>query len=96
MEACAICNRELAEPADLHHLIPKTFGGKQLIRLHRICHQKLHTVFSERELLHFKGDLIPIVENEQMRTFITWVRKKDPGFYDTSKDTKNRKAKRKR
>jgi len=95
-ELCSICGRQLAEPSDLHHVIPKTFGGKQLIRLHRICHQKLHTVFSERELLHFNGDLTPMLEHEQVRTFIAWVRKKDPSFYDTSKDTKVRKSKRRK
>jgi 5-methylcytosine-specific restriction endonuclease McrA len=95
-DACSICGRPLAQPIDLHHVIPKTFGGKQLIKLHKICHQKVHSVFSERELMHFNGDLSPILEHEQIRAFITWVRKKDPSFYDVSKDTKARKSKRRR
>ena len=54
MLMCPLCNRELGtEWIDEHHLIPKTFKGKETITLHRICHEKIHSTFSERELYNY-------------------------------------------
>lgn len=97
MESCGICGRELGTIlVEEHHLIPKTFKGKVTVPLHKICHQKLHTVFSERELLLYYHTFDRILENEVMQVFVKWVANKDPGFYIKSKDTKERNGKRRR
>jgi hypothetical protein len=97
MDKCGICHRELGTVLiEDHHLIPKTFKGKDTVPIHKICHQKIHTVFSERELLNYYHTFDRIRDHSEMEKFIKWVEKKDPGFYDKSKDTKERNGKRRR
>lgn len=90
-----MCARELGTiNVDAHHLIPKTFKGKELVDLHKICHRKIHATFTERELLHHYHTFERINAHEQIAAFIKWVAKKDPGFYDGSKETTERKKRR--
>lgn len=95
---CPICNRPMlmGSSVDEHHLIPKTFKGKETVLMHKICHNKLHTVFSEREMQHYYHTIERLLENEEIQKFIIWVSKKHPEFYDSNKDTKRRKSKRRR
>lgn len=96
MNICPLCDRELIKGSsiDEHHLIPKTFKGRDTITLHRICHQKIHHTFSERELLNFYHTVERIRAHEEIQKFVKWVKKKDPLFYGKNKDTKNRRRKR--
>lgn len=95
---CPLCKRPLVDgpSIDKHHLIPKTFGGKDTVVLHKICHHKIHSVFTERELQHYYHTIERLLENEEIKKFVKWVVKKDPEFYDHSKDTTRRKKKRRR
>lgn len=91
---CPICERELIPgiSIDDHHLIPKTFRGKEKIILHKICHRKIHSVFTERELQHHYYTIERLREHEEIIKFVKWVSKKHPEFYDGSKETKQRKG----
>ena len=91
---CALCGRELAEPANKHHLIPVSKGGKNTptILLHKICHDKIHAVFSEKELKKQYSTISALQESEEIATFIKWVRKKEPAFYDKSVKTRKRRT----
>ena len=93
---CPICNRELDGSlfVEFHHLIPKTFKGKDGIDVHKICHQKIHSVYSERELQHYYHTVERIMDNDEMQKFVKWVAKKDIDFYDKNDETKSRKSKR--
>jgi len=93
---CPICNRKLGKATDNHHLIPKTFGGKDKITIHKICHSKIHSMFTERELQHHYHTIERLLLHEEMQKFVKWVKKKDPEFYDHSEDTHQRKSKRRR
>jgi len=96
-DVCPICKRKLGtENIDEHHLIPKAFKGKEKFPLHKICHRKIHATFSERELKNYFYTWEAILETEEMRKFVKWVSKKEPGFYSGSKETSNRKSKRRR
>lgn len=93
-QECGICGRPLGTTdVQFHHLIPKTFKGTVTVPLHKICHQKAHATFTERELLSFYHTLERIRDHEIMKKFIMWVRKKPPEFYDKN-DRANRKKKR--
>lgn len=95
MQKCPICGRDLgSERIQKHHLIPKTFKGKETIDLHQICHRKIHATFSERELLNYYFTVERILENEHIQAFVKWVKNKHPSFYDFSKETADRKSKR--
>ena len=79
-----------------HHLIPATFKGKDTVTLHIGCHDKLHHVFSEKEMEHYYHTIERLLEHEEIQKFVIWVKNKPPEFYVKHKDTKERKRKRKR
>lgn len=92
---CPICGRELGDEYDEHHLIPKTFRGKVKDKLHKICHQKIHSCISERELNNYFNTWERIKEHHEIKKFIEWVNKKPIDFYVISKDSNERNKKRK-
>jgi 5-methylcytosine-specific restriction endonuclease McrA len=95
IEFCPLCERELGDKLiDRHHLVPKTFGGKDLIELHRICHRKIHATFSERELLNYYFTIDRIKEHSEIQKFIVWVKKKPIDYYSGSDETNARYSKR--
>lgn len=85
---CPICDREMINgpSVDYHHLIPKTFKGKETIKIHRICHRKLHTLFTEREMAKYYHTIERIREHSEVQKFIKWVSRKHPEFYAGSKN----------
>ena len=95
---CPICNRDMipGKSLDDHHLIPRTFKGKETVALHKICHRKLHSVLTEREMQHYYHTVERLLEHEEIKKFIKWVKKKDPEYYSGSKETKGKKSKRRR
>ena len=97
MKKCPICHRILLEGTyDEHHLVPKTFKGKETIIIHRMCHTKLHATFSENEMYQFYHTVERIIEHPEIQKFIKWISKKAPGFYDKNEDTTQRRRKRKK
>lgn len=83
-QICTICTRPLGNKnISKHHLIPKSRGGKdsELIEIHNICHQKIHSVFTLKELRDEFNTVEKLVNHEEMRKFIKWVAKKAPEFY---------------
>lgn len=88
---CPLCSRLLgAVQVDRHHLIPKTFKGKDQFLVHKICHRKIHSVFTERELLQHFHTWEALRSAPEIAAFIAWVARKPPGFY-TSTATSNKK-----
>jgi hypothetical protein len=84
-ENCPICQRELGSiNTSRHHLLPKSKGGTfdDTILLHNICHQKIHSVFTNRELETVYHTVEQLRSHEEMQKFIKWVRKRPPGFYE--------------
>ena len=49
---CPICNRMMIEgpSVDKHHFVPKSEGGVDTVFIHRVCHSKIHSLFTEKEL----------------------------------------------
>lgn len=94
-QLCPLCGRHMPQGCyDEHHLIPKTFGGVETVRLHKICHDKLHHTFSEREMAQWYHTLDQLLQDEQIQKFVKWVKKQPNDFYSKNKDTKERNKKR--
>lgn len=96
MEAikCPLCGRELGtKKISKHHLIPKSKGGKytDTVMLHNICHQKIHSLFSEKELKRNYNTIEKLLTNEDMQKFVKWVAKKPPEFYDGNRSANRKK-----
>jgi hypothetical protein len=92
IKICPLCLREIAMPANLHHLLPLSQGGAgtETVLLHLICHNKIHSLFTEKELAKSFNSIPKLLANEDIRKFINFVGKQPPGYFD-----RNQKAKRK-
>ena len=91
---CPICERELGtKNTSKHHLTPKSRGGKSdvLVELHNICHQKIHSLFTTKELKEDFDSVDKLLENEEMVKFVKWVAKKAPAFYQRNHKANRRK-----
>ena len=90
---CQICKRKLGtENISKHHLVPKSRGGKdgETILIHNICHQKIHSLFTEKALSESYNTVEKLIASEELAKFIKWVSKKDPSFYQRNRRFKNR------
>jgi 5-methylcytosine-specific restriction endonuclease McrA len=91
---CPLCGRELGTAnIDRHHLVPKSLKGKEQFPIHKICHRKIHAVFTERELLRHYHTWEALQGHEAIRAFIDWAANKAPDFYTRTR-TANSKRRR--
>ena len=81
---CALCGRPIPSgvPASLHHLVPKSKGGKggPVVLLHHICHKEIHATLREAELARNYATPEALRAHPRLARFIEWVRKRPPGF----------------
>ena len=85
--ACPVCSRMMlstGRSVDRHHLIPRSKGGKEQELVHRMCHQKIHSLFSENELKREYCTWEALRMHPDMQTFISWIQKKAIDYYDTN------------
>jgi hypothetical protein len=92
IEHCPLCGRVLPRDAtvDEHHLVPKSQGGREAFRIHRICHRKIHATFTEAQLARDFNTWQALRAHEAIQSFIKWVAGKDPSYYDNSRAAKSR------
>jgi hypothetical protein len=92
---CGICGRPLGTKLiDAHHLVPKTFKGKETVQLHKICHRKVHSVFTEKEMEKYYNTIQRLHEHSDIQAFAKWVANKPLDYYSGSDETQRRKGKR--
>ena len=91
---CPLCGRGLVGPYNRHHLLPLSKGGKNTptIQLHKICHDKIHAIFTEMELKRQYNTIEKLQQHEEMAKFIKWVQNKEPEFYDKFVKLKSRRV----
>lgn len=89
---CPICDRDMIKGPfiDKHHFTPKCRGGKKTQYLHKVCHRKIHSIWTEKELEKDFNDPNKVCAHPEMIKFIAWIKKKEPNFYDKN-STHNRK-----
>ena len=92
-ETCPLCGRTLGDVnVDRHHLVPKAFKGKEQFFVHKICHRKIHSVFTERELLQKYHTWAALQGHPDIHVFIAWVARKPAAFYATTATSNKKKA----
>lgn len=77
-DKCPMCGQEMTnENSNLHHLVPVLKGGRkgETVRLHKVCHEKIHSVWSENELRDIYNNMDIINRDERIVKFVKWVRK---------------------
>jgi 5-methylcytosine-specific restriction protein A len=88
---CPLCKRDVDKYSD-HHLIPKSRGGKELIRICIDCHRQLHALYDNKTLETDLNTTESIIDNEQFSKYIKWVKRKKCGVVHKAK--RSRKTKR--
>lgn len=91
---CPLCGRPLLDDAstDLHHPVPRSHGGRDVVPMHRVCHQKIHSVFTEAELASTYHHWPALRDHPAIADFIRWIARKPPGFYDRNRTTNARRG----
>ncbi len=92
---CPICRREMYDDGksiNRHHFIPKCRKGRAQEYVHTVCHNTIHSIWTEKELEREFSDPETINANEEIQKFIKWIQKRDPLFYIKTK-TNARKSK---
>ena len=86
---CALCGRPVPRDVaqSLHHLIPRSKGGKggPTVLLHHICHKEIHATLREAELARAFNTPEALRAHPRLARFIDWVRKRPPGFLGRSR-----------
>ncbi len=74
---CPLCGRPMlpGPSTDRHHWMPRAEGGGPWSYMHRICHKKLHSLFSERELAREYSDAERLLTHPDIASFVKWVRR---------------------
>lgn len=93
---CPICKRDMikGKSVDEHHFIPKSKKGKEKTLLHVICHRKLHSVFSEKEMANYYNTPERCLEHKEIQTFVKWVAKKEPEYTSSNREHNDKKKRR--
>lgn len=91
--SCPICDREMIKDlfVDRHHFIPVSRGGKEWKWLHKVCHNKIHSLFTEKELERNFDTPEKLKAHPEISKFIEWIKNKPLDFYikhDRHKDKK--------
>ena len=90
---CPLCDRAIPKSQrDVHHLIPKSHGGRHTAVLHHICHRQIHAVFTENELARKYNSIELLKLQEDMVSFIEWVRLKPDHFFERTRKSRRLKA----
>ena len=63
-----------------HHWVPRAYGGRAWATLHVICHKKIHSVLSDRDLADGYGTAKALRQHPEIAAFIKWVRRR-PATY---------------
>jgi hypothetical protein len=91
-DACELCARNA--PLTRHHLIPRALHDKGYVqrrfdRRERItatlwvcrpCHDKIHLLFSEKELALTYNSREALLLDERLRAFVEWLARKPAGL----------------
>jgi len=79
---CPLCYRPLVSgpSVDEHHLTPRSQGGKDRYRIHKVCHRKIHEALSEKELARRYASWESLRQHPEIAAFVDWVKRRPPEF----------------
>jgi hypothetical protein len=90
---CSICDRDMWEgtSCNKHHFTPKSRGGRETVTIHRVCHSKIHSILTEKQLERNYNTPDKLRAHPEMKKFIVWLKKKEPDFYSRATKHKDKK-----
>jgi hypothetical protein len=86
---CVFCNRENILTRG-HHIIPKSRGGKEIVRTCESCEDFIHSRWSHNELRDTYNNVQTILNSEDFSKFLKWLLKQKPGIKYKSKKHSDR------
>lgn len=88
---CPVCDQETAENnSSKHHVVPKSRGGRDTVRICNTCHKQLHALFTNKELAQIET-IEALKEFESVQKYVLWKGKK--GFAGKLKTKKSKRVK---
>lgn len=92
MGSCPLCGRDMVAGSSVnrHHLLPKCKGGRETVLMHRVCHRKIHSLFSEKELESSYATADALLEHPDIKAFVLWLVGKPAEFYVSSSTSKRK------
>ncbi|MDA3820466.1 MAG: HNH endonuclease [Candidatus Delongbacteria bacterium] len=93
---CPLCGRDMfcGKSVSEHHVVPKSMGGNEKLFMHHICHNKIHSLFTEREQAAGYNNFSALQSHPEVKKIIKWVCKQPPEYVDKNKISKRLKQKR--
>lgn len=88
-DSCPFCKREMIHK-NLHHLIPKSRGGTNVLMICSDCHKTIHCFFTNKELEKKYHTVEVLMNDERFAKAIKFLSKQDPHRRHRSKKTKRR------
>lgn len=86
---CPLCGRPIPPgvPQSLHHLVPRSKGGKggATVLLHHICHKEIHASLREADLARGYATMEALRSHPRLARFIAWIARRPPGFLSRSR-----------
>ncbi|MFC7321174.1 HNH endonuclease [Halobacillus campisalis] len=91
-DKCELCRRTLVE-TNVHHLIPKEYGGVEgpTALLCKPCHRQIHALFTNQELASFYHSLERLADHPDMTKYLRWIKKQDPNKRITTRKSNQKK-----
>ncbi|MEH7109427.1 HNH endonuclease [Bacillus sp. JJ1764] len=76
MSTCELCRRSEVE-IKIHHLLPKEMGGTfgAIAELCIPCHKQIHALYTNEEISARLTTVKELREDQQLQSFIKWIRK---------------------
>ncbi|KFZ41757.1 HNH endonuclease [Anoxybacillus flavithermus] len=71
---CELCGREDVV-LTVHHLTPKEYGGTETAKLCIPCHKQIHAIYTNEELASRLYTIERLQCDEQIASFVRWIRK---------------------
>lgn len=70
---CSFCG--MKAPVNMHHIVPKSVGGKDTVPTCKVCEDYIHSTWSHKELRDKFNTIESILESEVFQKFLKWRRK---------------------
>jgi hypothetical protein len=93
MGECALCRRYGPDlPTQRHHLIPEHRKTSATVNICPPCHDTIHAVFTNQELIDEYHTLIDLRSADRLQDYLRWIRgtKKTTIDVDTSAHVRER------
>ena len=84
---CWLCKRPLGRKVQLHHTVPKAKKGREMVKVHPICHRTIHAHFTNAELARLGREREPLLERAEIAKFLYWITDKPPDLHAPTRST---------